>query len=81
MARIFLIILTPLLLTSCGPPFPDDSDHRGAEDPDCIGCHFYGVWDDPDRTPRIPTAPPENHWDGVDPDDRFEDCTDCHEMD
>ena len=54
---------------ACGPDIPDDAEHRGATEADCVECHFYGLG----------LEPSDRHWEGDAPKDSYEDCFRCHD--
>ncbi len=54
-------------LLGCPSP-PDNADHRGATNPDCIECHFHGEG----------RRPPGDHWEGDTAAEAHDACTHCH---
>ena len=59
-----------MLLAGCGaPPYPSDSDHKGATDDQCIECHVDG------NEGRLP----DGHYEEGEVRDDLKDCTGCHQ--
>jgi len=61
------LMVALVLLTGC-PLRPADEQHREADDPQCIECHFHG------DGPR----PPGDHWAGDTASTYHDACTHCH---
>ncbi len=59
-----------LLVSACVPHFPNDADHQGVSNKDCVECHVDG--DD--------VQPTDAHFDR-DENLTREDCLECHRVD
>ena len=67
-----ILALHAIAATSCGPTYPDDENHRGASNSDCIDCHVRGDHlDAPEPTGK--------HFDGKKLD--WDNCKHCHKKD